>query len=117
MSVCDALWFVFQPVDGLATNVYIGLSVSSHNSNTLCSAVMDNVTLIPRLPSVQGKTVGGEYVVQASVLPNQACMLEVSTNLTDWWPVQTNVAPEGGEVNFAEALEFSAAYRFYRLKF
>jgi len=46
---------------------------------------------------------------------NQQYVLEGSSNLTDWSPVQTNAAPDGSVI-FSDSFDVAAFRRFYRVR-
>jgi hypothetical protein len=46
----------------MATSVYIGLAVTSHNNSTACTATFDNVSILPPVPTGLSATVVGGQV-------------------------------------------------------
>lgn len=59
--------------------------------------------------------VGGVITLQVSTTPGQACVLETSTNLSNWTPVATNAAP-GGVVSFTVTNAPTLGAGFYRVR-
>jgi subtilisin family serine protease len=46
--------------------------------------------------------------------PNRSCVVEVSTNLTSWSPVVTNITSAGGTFDYTDSQSTNTARRFYR---
>jgi hypothetical protein len=58
----------------------------------------------------------GQFPFQMRVAggPNRACVIETSTNLTQWWPVDTNTTSSAGTIDFTDSQSAASFQRFYR---
>jgi hypothetical protein len=101
----------------MATSVYVGLAVSSHADGTLCAAEFNEVSAPAWRVSIQGMVLGGEFQVEAPAAQGQSCVLEASTNLSSWLPLNTNVAANGNGVELTDGIVKGRAQRFYRVRY
>jgi hypothetical protein len=69
------------------------------------------------LPLVQAQTVAGQVVLQATLFEPQTCVLLASTNLTQWWPVATNITAGAGALVLSDGIIIGDKCRFYRVQF
>jgi hypothetical protein len=100
----------------MATNVYVGLAVSSHADGTLCAAQFSDVSAPLWSASIRAAVSGGECRVAAPAAQGQSCVLEASSNLTSWQPLRTNTAANGNGVELTDGMT-GRPQRFYRVKY
>jgi subtilisin family serine protease len=56
----------------------------------------------------------GSFQLHVSSAPNQTCVIQASTNLTDWTGIFTNATSAAGTFDFTDLTSASHPYRFYR---
>ena len=59
-------------------------------------------------------TGGGPFQLRVSSSPNRTCAIEVSTNLSSWSAIFTNMTGLDGRFDFADDESLDSARRFYR---
>ena len=108
----------------MATNVYIGLCVTSHNGTTLCTSVFDNVTVtggsvtIPNAPSNLSATVTSDSTIDLTWTDNSSdednFKIERSPDgSSGWTQIGTNSA---NDTTYTDSgLSCSTAY-YYRVR-
>jgi beta-galactosidase len=123
-------WMITPASAGYYTiqGVGSGLSLNVSGSSTAQGALVEqrggvgaagqwSLNAAAHLPLVQGQTLAGQMVLQAVVFQGQTCVLETSTNLTQWWPVATNTATGAGWLALSNGISAGDACRYYRVQF
>ncbi|HTI98658.1 MAG TPA: beta-galactosidase [Dongiaceae bacterium] len=72
---------------------------------------------VAHLPLVSAQTLPGQITLLANLFQGQTCVLETSTNLTQWWPAMTNTLTAAGEMNWSNSVSGNTACQFYRVRF
>jgi hypothetical protein len=96
-------------------------SIRIHTGVLSSNAVAINFALGPSTNGlasvVQGMFLSGQFKVLATAMQGQTCVLEISTNLTQWSPVQTNTALFDGQLQLGDQAVGGDICRFYRVRF
>jgi hypothetical protein len=80
--------------------VYGGIAVTAHNNSLLCTATLDNLQVVQTIPLVAprlsiGPTLTNSLQLSATGSIGATYVLLVSTNLTFWAPISTNINTSG----------------------
>ena len=57
----------------------------------------------------------GLVVLRITAEPGSSCVIQTSTNLSNWSPLLTNTIPPGGILNYTNSSPGSSSKRFYRV--
>jgi hypothetical protein len=100
---------LIAPVVG-GTTYYLSLEGSAQWPNEFGV----NLLLLPGAQGTlaAGLSADGSFGIQGFDFPNGLHVLEVSSDLRSWTPIQTNAAPA---VNFSELIDRAVPHRFYRV--
>jgi uncharacterized delta-60 repeat protein len=88
--------------------------VSGTPRNRLARILGGGVAPLPLILQ-SASAVGGQFQMVVSSRPGQRCVLEASSNLQTWLPVQTNVAT-GATTTFTQANMGAYTARFFRVR-
>ena len=83
--------------------------VTDRNGSTNCSARL-TVYATPAAALAPAVHASGQYAFAVAGVPGYKYVVQTSTNLINWFPIQTNTAP----FTFADANAGKFSQRFYR---
>lgn len=102
----------FSGLDGNKTAPNVDSS-NVHNDFWVIKLEPDEVRLCPLMPSLDGSQINGYRFLITG--PAHACVIEFSTDLQDWIPLQTNSITSGG-LEIIDSSPATVPRRFYRAR-
>jgi hypothetical protein len=98
-------------------HVYVGGQYSLTVYGLVTNAPVANIASVATKPVLKlERTAAGRFTVRAATTTSGKYILEASTNLLDWVPLQTNTVAPALDANFLDAAATNFQYRFYRVR-